>query len=310
MAGYFRDPELTGEVIKDGWFHSGDLGYLDGDGHLFVTGRAKEMIVTHGGKKLFPEDLERPYAGIAGVKEMCVVGQVRPDGKGEEPVAVLVCDPQAASGGDTEALRQSIRQAFRDRSKGLPALRIVRHLLFWDQPLPKTSTMKVKRLSVQRIINAGALQPAWTGTERRSRQRRDFTVTQAREIDVQALLGLFAQTDWALGRSADHVRKLLESATMVWSVWRQGDLLGFVRVLSDHADVAVVQDLIVREDWRGREIGSILMRRVLGDPRLTDVKRFFFWPAGDRRFLERFGLTVIADGVAVRLEAAAAAAQA
>ena len=74
MEGYFRDPKATGEAIRDGWFHTGDIGYLDEAGNLLVTGRIKEIIVTAGGKNAAPTEVEKYYQGLPGVKELAVVG--------------------------------------------------------------------------------------------------------------------------------------------------------------------------------------------------------------------------------------------
>ena len=61
MMGYFQRQDLTAEVVIDGWFHSGDLGYLDDQGHLFITGRKKEVLVLSSGKNIYPEELEKLY---------------------------------------------------------------------------------------------------------------------------------------------------------------------------------------------------------------------------------------------------------
>ncbi|MCP4149702.1 MAG: long-chain fatty acid--CoA ligase, partial [bacterium] len=72
MKGYFRDQQGTDKVIRDGWFHTGDLGRFDEDGHLFISGRIKDIIVLPSGKKVMPERVEKEYAGIKGVLEIAV----------------------------------------------------------------------------------------------------------------------------------------------------------------------------------------------------------------------------------------------
>lgn len=73
MVGYYKNPEATAEVIRDGWFYTGDLGYLDKDGFLFITGRSKNVIVTNGGKNIFPEELETQLRRHPIVNEAVVV---------------------------------------------------------------------------------------------------------------------------------------------------------------------------------------------------------------------------------------------
>jgi long-chain acyl-CoA synthetase len=75
MRGYFKRPDLTAQVITEGWFHSGDLGYIDKDGYLFLTGREKDMIVLSSGKNIYPEELEEFFLSQSPfIKEICILG--------------------------------------------------------------------------------------------------------------------------------------------------------------------------------------------------------------------------------------------
>ena len=75
MLGYFEDEKLTKEVIKDGWFYSGDIGYIDDKGNIFITGRCKNVIVTKNGKNIYPEELELLVGKIKEVKECVIYGK-------------------------------------------------------------------------------------------------------------------------------------------------------------------------------------------------------------------------------------------
>ena len=75
MKQYDNAPAETAEAIRDGWFHTGDLGYLDSDGYLFLTGRIKELIVTPGGKNILPEELEGEYERSPAIAELCIIGR-------------------------------------------------------------------------------------------------------------------------------------------------------------------------------------------------------------------------------------------
>ena len=79
MQGYYNRPEATAAVMRDGWFLTGDLGRLDADGRLTITGRRKEMIVLASGKNIYPEEIEAHYRKSPMIKEICVVGSTRPD---------------------------------------------------------------------------------------------------------------------------------------------------------------------------------------------------------------------------------------
>ncbi|MBQ5662079.1 MAG: AMP-binding protein, partial [Clostridia bacterium] len=89
MLGYYKQPEMTAEVIRDGWFYTGDLGYLDKDGFLFITGRKKNVIVTSNGKNIFPEELETYLGRTPYVAESVVVGYMNPKKKDYDIVAII-----------------------------------------------------------------------------------------------------------------------------------------------------------------------------------------------------------------------------
>src|SRR5207237_4554843 len=74
MKGYYRAPDQTAEAIRDGWLRTGDLGFIDGDGALSITGRSKDVIVLANGKNVYPEELETHYAQSPFIKEICIVG--------------------------------------------------------------------------------------------------------------------------------------------------------------------------------------------------------------------------------------------
>ena len=88
MLGYYENPEATKEVLKNGWFYTGDLGYIDKQGYIFITGRKKDMIVLKNGKKVFPEELEVLINRLEEVKECMVFGM--PDNKDKNDVKLTV----------------------------------------------------------------------------------------------------------------------------------------------------------------------------------------------------------------------------
>ena len=74
MKGYWNRPDATAAVLKDGWLYTGDLGYFDADGNLFITGRKKEVIVLSNGKNIYPEEIEAHYLKSPYIKEIAVMG--------------------------------------------------------------------------------------------------------------------------------------------------------------------------------------------------------------------------------------------
>jgi acyl-CoA synthetase (AMP-forming)/AMP-acid ligase II len=96
MAGYYKRPDLTAKAIVDGWLHSGDLGYVDEDGYLFLVDRKKDMIIS-GGVNVYPRDIEEVAIQHADVREVAVFG-VEDARWGETPVAAVILHPQSNVG--------------------------------------------------------------------------------------------------------------------------------------------------------------------------------------------------------------------
>ena len=95
MLGYYNNPEATADVLRDGWFYTGDLGYIDDDGFLFITGRKKNLIVTAGGKNVFPEELESFLCRNRFVAEAVVVSYPNENRGDLDIVAVIYPDAEA-----------------------------------------------------------------------------------------------------------------------------------------------------------------------------------------------------------------------
>jgi long-chain acyl-CoA synthetase len=141
MSHYLDDPELTLETIVDGWLLTGDLGRFDGRGHLQLFGRKKNMIVTEGGKNIYPEDIETVFDGLP-VKEYSVfaANYVWPiKGLGGE-VLVLVLRLEQNQQFDSKLLEE-----ISARNRRLPDFKRVGGYLVWDKDFPRTASMKIKR---------------------------------------------------------------------------------------------------------------------------------------------------------------------
>lgn len=137
MRGYYKNPQATAEAIQDGWFHTGDLGYQDGDGYLYITGRSKNLIILDNGKNIYPEELESYIMKVPGVKDVMVY-----DDNGKISALVLPTRP-----GDN-ALAKEIKQGIRKINENLPAYKRITGLDYRAQEFPKTTTLKIKRAEV------------------------------------------------------------------------------------------------------------------------------------------------------------------
>ena len=150
MLGYYNEPELTKEVLKNGWFHTGDLGFIDKDGFLFITGRKKDLIVLKNGKKVFPEELELLINRLDFVEESFVYGLPSKEDKNDVKVAVEVVlneknikekYPNIAE----NEIHDIIWNEIKEINKTLPMYKYIKHLELSKEPLIKTTTNKIKR---------------------------------------------------------------------------------------------------------------------------------------------------------------------
>jgi long-chain acyl-CoA synthetase len=141
MAGYLNEPELTAETIVDGWLMTGDLGRFDGAGHLQLTGRKKNMIVTEEGKNIYPEDIETVFESLP-VKEFCVFAANYIWSKrsmvGEKLVLALHLEPGQEYG---EELRRDINA----RNHRLLNYKRIHGVVLLDEDFPRTASLKIKR---------------------------------------------------------------------------------------------------------------------------------------------------------------------
>ncbi len=149
MSGYYRNPEASAAALQAGWFCTGDIGRLDADGYLHLSGRTKEIIVTDAGKNVYPEEVEFRYRGIPGVQELVVLSMPA-SGRGESVYAVVVPQP-----GATEPQLEQIRSAIAARSADVPSYQQIAQVEFWWADLPKTATLKVKRGKLREALLSG-----------------------------------------------------------------------------------------------------------------------------------------------------------
>jgi len=150
MKGYYENPEATREVIsEDGWFHTGDLGKIDSEGMLYVTGRAKNLIVTAAGKNVYPEEIEAVVGQNPCIQEMVVYGHHNEATGREEVHAVIVpnydvldAEKPHITEGELEAF---MREQVRTECAKLADYKRIKRFELREEELPKTTTRKVKR---------------------------------------------------------------------------------------------------------------------------------------------------------------------
>lgn len=148
MLGYYEMPEETAEVIKDGWFNSGDVGYLDKDGYLYITGRSKNVIVTANGKNIYPEEIETLLAKVPVISECMVYGKGEKD---DLTVSLKVIpnykyiEENVGKDLSEEEIYNLIWEEVKKVNKGLTAYKAIKYMEIKHDEFEKTTTMKIKR---------------------------------------------------------------------------------------------------------------------------------------------------------------------
>ena len=153
MLGYYEMEEETKKVLKDGWFYTGDLGYLDKDGYLYITGRDKNMIVLKNGKKVFPEELESLVNKLKYVSESMVFGLPDDEDKNDVKLSVkVVYDEEQCKGMDEEKIREEIWEQIKNLNTTFPKYKHIKNMILSKDELIKNSTKKVVRREEMKLI--------------------------------------------------------------------------------------------------------------------------------------------------------------
>ena len=149
MMGYLNNPEATAEVFtEDGWFKTGDIGYLDKDGYIYITGRKKNVIILSNGKNIFPEELEEHLYKNEIIGECVIIG--RKAGSGETAItAVIFPNAELSEGKSAEEIAAAVKDAVDLTNKHLPTFKHIQAFEIRDTEFEKTTTRKIKRFLVK-----------------------------------------------------------------------------------------------------------------------------------------------------------------
>ena len=153
MEGYYNNEKATSEVFKDGWFLTGDSGWVDRNGYYYVVGRLKNVIVTRAGKNVYPEELENELNKSPFILESLVLGRPTPGGKGEEPYAIIVpdydyFDQVAEKDGvvfDEEKIEMTIKSEIVECCSNIADYKRIKGFKIREEEFEKTTTKKIKR---------------------------------------------------------------------------------------------------------------------------------------------------------------------
>lgn len=153
MSGYYHNPVATAEYLKDGWLYTGDLGYQDEDGYVYITGRSKDLIVTGAGKNVYPDEVEWYYRALPHTREFRVVG-IRPSDSMSEDVHAVVVPDWSEEGRETEEDRQSLISSVQTISRSLPSYQRIQQVHVWEESLPDHEEPKARRAAYRQKLMA------------------------------------------------------------------------------------------------------------------------------------------------------------
>jgi long-chain acyl-CoA synthetase len=158
MQGYYKNPDATNEAIRDGWFHTGDLGRIDSKGNLFITGRQKEVIVLPNGKNIYPDELEAHYSQCPYIQEIAVIGVYSKQERGERLHAIVVPNFDYLKSKKIANAREILRDEIAALSNRLAKYKRLMSYQIQADPLLRTTSRKIKRLELKRLVESGQLQ--------------------------------------------------------------------------------------------------------------------------------------------------------
>ncbi len=270
MSGYFKQPDLTTQVkTSDGWFNSQDLGYLDRDGYLFLTGRKKDVIVLSSGKNIYPEELEEYYNHSPYIKEICIFqrseerfGQMR-----QLLFAVIVPDFEYFRKKECINIRERIRWELENLSCRLPSYKRIMGFVIRKEDFPRTHLRKIKRYEIIKeytddIIQVTSEQPVFSPEDREildlditkrimgflsAQLNKDVQLSSHLELDLG--IDSLGRVELSLGLESALAMKIPQG--VIERALTVRDLIRNIRQVTINRDskILVSQELFRHKDW-------------------------------------------------------------
>jgi len=162
MLGYFENEEATKEVIdKDGFLLTGDLGYRDEDGYIYIKGRKKNLVVSSGGKNIYPEEIESHFGGSRVIEEILVIGRKEPAYGGEQVFAVVVPNIEAIREdhpgleNNDDFIWDLVKKTIEEINRGLPGYKKINGFTLRKEPFEKNAQHKIRRFMYDYYAEGG-----------------------------------------------------------------------------------------------------------------------------------------------------------
>lgn len=153
MKGYYKNEEATKEILgSDGFLNTGDVGHVDSKGYLYLTGRAKNVIVTEGGKNVFPEEIEDKFQLYDEIEQICITGYHAKQGQLGEDIRAIIYPAKAfSSKNDKAVVEKRLNEIVEEVNKDLQHYKKITRVIVAEEELPMTSTKKIKRFEVVKL---------------------------------------------------------------------------------------------------------------------------------------------------------------
>ncbi len=193
MKGYYRNPSATADVFREDWLRTGDIGRIDREGYLFITGRSKEVIVLGSGKNIYPEDVEKLYLASPLIKEICIVGYGK-KGLTETLHAIVVPDLEYARKEQIPDLREAIKWEMNGISSKIPSYMRATGFSVRTEPLPRTPLGKLRRFMIREEAEVN-------GADRHEKEAGEDIFTDETARKVAGVLRHFIKNGRKIGLS-------------------------------------------------------------------------------------------------------------
>ena len=149
MMGYYKNPEATAEVFtEDGFFRTGDIGYMDKDNYIYITGRKKNVIILSNGKNVFPEEIEERLSDVEIISECVVIGRKNENGD-IVITAIAVPNMEKLEGKSEEEVYDEVKAAINEANRHLPSFKQVHEIEIRYEEFEKTTSRKIKRYAIK-----------------------------------------------------------------------------------------------------------------------------------------------------------------
>jgi long-chain acyl-CoA synthetase len=292
MKGYYKNPGATEQVLKDGWFYSGDLGYFDEDRYLFITGRLKEVIVLSSGKNIYPDEVEKQYSKIPLVKEICVMG-LEEKGIIESLQAIIVPDFEYAKKAQIGNLQEALKWEINNVSLRLPQYMRIRGYKLHADPLPRTPLGKLRRFMVKDLIKAKRKQ--------QNAKREDETLIKdevGRKV-VECIIPLLKEEIPIQATDNLELDLGLDSLARIGLVVALEEAFSIKLPETFASEIQTVQELVTKMREYGTSGISAVEKMpawkniLLREPDADDKEKVRFRHSFSGRFIRFFGLTMI-----------------